>query len=519
MGRTMAALRSRRALVWMLAAFALMHVSSAMDTVTAAESKRETAGALLSEGITDYRGGKYQEAVETLGRARALAPDNSSAALYLGLAYLRLGKTAEAIGVWQEYTKLAPATEEERRIELRKSVGRYLTLLLREENHRLAQQAVAAEKLLGAGDSRTVAITYYKNLGSTELDPLAKGLTALLIDDVSKVKELRVVERERMQALLEEAKLGTTGLADEKTAPKVGRLLGAGKVATGSYVDDDQELRVSSIVAESGTAAVVGSREATGKIDEFYRVEKALAFTLLQDLGYDRAELAKAGLVERIEKPQTRSMPALVEFSKGLDAKDRGDFRAARAHFEQALKEDPNFDLAKRELALLPLLLIGTQGIISAVEASAPAVQSAAAGIGGTAGVAGTTAAAGGLGTSTTAAIVAGGVAVVGGAAAGGAAAAGAFGGGGGNGGGGDTCPSDQFRCNDGSCIPRNLVCNTQPNCPGGDDESLCTDERSCCVATAGCPGETGSNCADTCCCCGVAEACCADLSGCCPSQ
>ena len=47
-------------------------------------------------------------------------------------------------------------------------------------------------------------IIYYRNLGSSELGPLQKGLTALLINDISQVKDLKVVERDLLQALLEE---------------------------------------------------------------------------------------------------------------------------------------------------------------------------------------------------------------------------------------------------------------------------------------------------------------------------
>src|SRR2546427_6259638 len=61
---------------------------------------------LIEEGIAAYQKGQYEEAVRKLSQARSLAPAHSSIALYLGLAYLRQGKTAEAIAAWQEYTRL-----------------------------------------------------------------------------------------------------------------------------------------------------------------------------------------------------------------------------------------------------------------------------------------------------------------------------------------------------------------------------------------------------------------------------
>jgi hypothetical protein len=83
---------------------------------------------------------------------------------------------------------------------------------------------------------------------------------------------------------------------------------------------------------------------------------------------------------------------------------------------------------------------------------------------------------------------------------------------------GADSGPCD-FKCTSGECLLAANVCDKNPDCPGGEDEdpAVCLNENSCCVATKGCPGETGGNCAAGCCCCPSAQACCADPSqGCC---
>jgi len=55
----------------------------------------------------------------------------------------------------------------------------------------------------------------------------------MLITDLSKVATLQVVERIKMQALLDEMSLGTSGLVDPNTASKVGKLLRAHFISTG----------------------------------------------------------------------------------------------------------------------------------------------------------------------------------------------------------------------------------------------------------------------------------------------
>lgn len=353
-----------------------------VPAASAQSADRRLAEKIVEEGITAYQKGQYDEAVRKLTQARSLLPTHSSTALYLGLAYLRQNKTGDAIAAWQEYVKLQPHTEEERRGGLPQTIPQYLTLLLREENHRVAREAVAREQQIGPGDPSTVAVTYYRNMGSPQLGPLQKGLTALLISDISQVKDLKVVERDRLQALLEELQLGSTGLVDQTTAPKVGRLLGAGKIATGSYMETTkEEIRADSVLVESTTAQMLGAQGTSGTLQQFYDVEKGLALAILRDLGYDEQRLRTTGVLDTIRRPQTTSLPALTAFSNGLDAKDRGAYGTARAQLQQALRNDPNFALARRELLALPVVALTAGGIIAGVQAYAPSAPSATAGL------------------------------------------------------------------------------------------------------------------------------------------
>ncbi len=448
--------------------------------VEAAEN--EAVRAEVEEGIELYGKGQYDQAIHKLSKAASLAPEHSPAPLYLGLAYLRLADNEKAVAQWQRYAELELATRPEKEAKLDERMPRYLTLILRKENERLAQRAVAHERTIGPGDPKTVAVTYYQNLGSPALTPLQKGLAALLIDDLSKVRELRVVERERMQALLDEARLSTSGLVDAKTAPRVGRLLGAGKVTTGSFLDrEGKSMQISSVVAESTTAAIVSDQNTNGSVDQFFELEKRLALAHLKDLGYDERRPGSQEVIAEVRKPQTRSMPAMIAYSNGLDAKDRQNYPEARRQFEAAVREDPNFELPRRELLLLPLLALSVDKIIAAVESAAPSAKTAGLALeGGSAATLGVN--------TTTAALVAGGVAVAGGAIAGGLAASG---GGGGGGGGGAVCGNGRVDSGE-ACDPP----LTQAQCLSGD---FCTNGCNKCVRGSSCEGRCCSGRSDTC--------------------
>jgi curli biogenesis system outer membrane secretion channel CsgG len=59
----------------------------------------------------------------------------------------------------------------------------------------------------------------------------------MLITDLSEVKGLQIVERIKLQALVEEMGLGASGLVEANTAPRVGKLLGAQWLIGGDILD------------------------------------------------------------------------------------------------------------------------------------------------------------------------------------------------------------------------------------------------------------------------------------------
>lgn len=321
---------------------------------TAAAGNVAAAQPLISQGIDSYQRGNYDAAARQLAQARALVPSYSPAALYLGLAYLRQGATAQAVSEWRDYTEMPPSTNEERRNNVDTTVADNLAVLMRAQNELEARAAIARELKLGRRQPPqpdVIAVTHYKDLGPAEIAPLGKGLTALVISDLSRVRRLRVVERGELQALRDELALSKAGLTANPAT--IGALLAAGKVDTGSYSESGQNiLSVQSRIVMTVNGNVLGTEQASGQLAHFYAVEKTLAFAMLRDLGYSPARLGPAE-VDAIAKPQTTSLPAFVAFSRGLDATDHGQSAAAAADLTQALQDDPNFVLARQALLFL----------------------------------------------------------------------------------------------------------------------------------------------------------------------
>jgi len=391
---------------------------------------------LVRQAVAAYERGDQTKAQQSLERAKTVFPENYAVPYYLGLIYLQQGRRSDAIAQWQQYIAMDPNSENA--VKIRKN----LTLLLRQEAQEFAKQAVAEQASLVKGrvDDKTVAVTSFSYLGSQDLGPLGKGMAAMLISDLSKIPDLKVVDRIRLQALLEEMKLGGSGLVHPKTAPKVGKLLKARHVTSGSLADlDKQSLVIASVVVDAHRkAGIVSSQDAQGALKEFYDLEKNIACQIVQALGKN-CETVPGGFYII----HTKSLPALVLYSRGLDEFDKENYDEARDMFQKSLDEDPKFDLAMAALLATPtsaMLLMSYSQMTSAAASSGPSPATAGSAItkstaGSAASASGGSTGAGALGLSPTALTVAG-------VAAGGAALA--LSGGGGGGGGDESSPAPQ---------------------------------------------------------------------------
>src|SRR4029077_14015275 len=92
-----------------------------------------------------------------------------------------------------------------------------------------------------------------------------KGVAQMLISDLAAIDTIRVVERERLQAVLDEQKLGHGGKIDSRTAARIGKLLGARYLVLGTYFDAMGAFRADARLVNVETCQIVKSIGANGK--------------------------------------------------------------------------------------------------------------------------------------------------------------------------------------------------------------------------------------------------------------
>jgi TolB-like protein len=123
----------------------------------------------------------------------------------------------------------------------------------------LAPLAAAAPMAAQSANAPVVAVLVFDNgsfgAGSKDYDGIGKGIADVMITDLASSTKVRVVDRTRIQQILDEQKLTKEGAVDANTAVRIGKLLGACYSIYGSYMrgpNGDQMLTVHTTSNETG---------------------------------------------------------------------------------------------------------------------------------------------------------------------------------------------------------------------------------------------------------------------------
>lgn len=213
----------------------------------------------------------------------------------------------------------------------------------------LATPVLAAD----AGRPVRVAVLYFDVLSADpDLAAFSKGLAAMMITDLA-ASSLQVVERDRLESLLAELKLGESRFADKSKFPKVGSLLGADVLVTGTLLRAGKvstiELRVYSVA----TSQVVHTQRVQLQNGDVLEAEQQAVDGVLKHL--DRLQATSTPTMVGGTATPRAPLPfsTAVKYSQALDAKDRKDPAAASKLLKEVVAEQPQFKLAQLDLLSL----------------------------------------------------------------------------------------------------------------------------------------------------------------------
>lgn len=201
---------------------------------------------------------------------------------------------------------------------------------------------------------KTIAIIDFKNRSidkKEQYDPMERGFADLTINRLNNSINLKVVERERIQWILDEIKLQDQHNMDG--AVRMGKQLGVQTVLMGSFIIVKNEIWLGARLVKVETSEILFTDEIKGKLDDFFDLIDNLSNKIAEKIDVVLKKHEDVGEIV----PEAPSLDAVMSYSIGLSFLEREDYKNAYAKFQEALKFDPNYEKAQlRAQTIAPLL-------------------------------------------------------------------------------------------------------------------------------------------------------------------
>jgi TolB-like protein len=183
--------------------------------------------------------------------------------------------------------------------------------------------------------------------------PIGKGIPHILMTELSSNPDLRIIDRERLQAALDELKLTQSALVDPNTAARVGKFVGARYLVSGNIaIDPLKRLRLDVHGLKLETMVQEYSQKLSGKSDDVLELVAQLGQEISKKFDptpFD-APVRNSGDSGR---PTKEGLRLAMLLGSAVDLQDRHDIDGAKALVRQALALAPENASARAMLLTL----------------------------------------------------------------------------------------------------------------------------------------------------------------------
>jgi len=317
--------------------------------------------ARLDEAISHFNNGRFQtsiELLESLVAAKTLEQtDYLTASEYLAVAYLSKDETHKVEEIFAGILKKNPDYRpSDQWWPHQKLMNIYFQTV-----KRLGKSLKPTRE---EGGLKTIAIMDFENNSvenSDKYQNLGKALSKIVTGDFSLFGGLKVVERERIQFILDELELtdreiGGKKVVDASAAPRIGKLLGAQSFVFGSFIQIGKKFRIDARLVKTETSEILKTFSVDGNPNDIFELAKKLTLEITKGL---EVEVKRAEKKE-LDKFAGHAIPieAVALFGDAMSKANQEQYRAALSSLEKAIATAPNFAKAKEMLNVLkPLAL------------------------------------------------------------------------------------------------------------------------------------------------------------------
>lgn len=213
---------------------------------------------------------------------------------------------------------------------------------------------VAAPSLVLAQDLRPgIAVMRFEDGGSfgqdkEDFEALTVGIQQMFLTEFAINGQLRVIERGRINELMDELERAAGGAVDANTAARIGELVGAKYMVFGSFIDWYGDFRLNARIVEVETSEIVKVERGRRKREEMPSLVVDLANQITR--GLDLPRLSRRTLEQRQRHSESVPPEAVRLYTRGLLYQDRGDNERAAELFRQAKAMFPDYTEADAAL-------------------------------------------------------------------------------------------------------------------------------------------------------------------------
>ncbi len=206
-----------------------------------------------------------------------------------------------------------------------------------------------------AQDTRpTLAILDFEIGATIGQDPddyqaLRKGLAAMTISAVTANPAVRVVERDQIQQILREQDLARSDRIDQATALRIGRLLNAHYMVTGTIYDVRGDFRIDARLFNVETSEILKTQRVQGRLDNVFDLVDRLAAQLMRDASLPPLERRADAAPPARPAAGAPTQAAVMAYSRAVLYADRGDSQRAIEQYRRALQAFPAYTQARTE--------------------------------------------------------------------------------------------------------------------------------------------------------------------------
>jgi TolB-like protein len=198
--------------------------------------------------------------------------------------------------------------------------------------------------------NKMTILDFDNNSGIRKYNSLGKGLADMLTTDLTYVKGLKIVEREKLRIIMTEMNLSKSKYINKNNALKLGKGLAADWILKGSFTTVKGRMRIDVNIISTETGEIVESASVEGWVTKFFDLERRLIQKIIKSIHTKENRIVYDS---KNDVKEVKDFKTVLEYSKGVKLYDEGKFKESEEAFRKALKFDNNFDYSDKYLKAL----------------------------------------------------------------------------------------------------------------------------------------------------------------------